>query len=267
VILSASVNLFDGEELLVPMLRALRPQVDHVSVVFQTISNWHQPTPVDLIGLIAELTRAGLIDDSVHYDPCHPDVVARSPAAHESAKRTIGLELARSWGASHMLSLDVDEFFDAAQFTAARAAIDAAGWDATACRIQEYHARPIYQRTTLADYDRIDLYVPFIYAIAPGAAFDPTIDFFCTVDPTRKLAHRAPHAFAPAALLMHHMLSVRRSWDSLLRKFTNSTSRSPLEPLELLADLVATFDPATHVAPSVRVVPDRFGIEAFWGSA
>ena len=39
--LSASINLFDGEELLFTSLTNLRPVVDHISVVYQLKSNFN----------------------------------------------------------------------------------------------------------------------------------------------------------------------------------------------------------------------------------
>jgi hypothetical protein len=38
--LGVSFNIFDGEEMLFFSLRNLRPMVDHINVVYQTISNY-----------------------------------------------------------------------------------------------------------------------------------------------------------------------------------------------------------------------------------
>jgi hypothetical protein len=114
-----------------------------------------------------------------------------------------------------------------------------------------------------------DLYVPFITAVGPGTRYDATLDYFCAVDPSRRTMAARSHAFAPSALLMHHMTTVRASVDSLTTKFANSTSRPPvcLEEPDLLARHVWQFDPRLDRAPVVDVVDDEFGIEPWTGGA
>src|SRR5262249_21123885 len=109
VVLSASINLFDGHELLAPLVASLRDQVAHLSVVYQTVSFWGNAAADTLWSSIEALVRDGRIDDVRHYDGSAR--LGWSAKEQEAEKRTLGLELARNAGATHYLSLDVDEFY------------------------------------------------------------------------------------------------------------------------------------------------------------
>jgi hypothetical protein len=258
--LSASINLFDGHELLPALLRNLRADVDHLSVVYQMMSWYGEPASIDLAPLLGALHRDGWIDEAVAYDrEALPNATVK---AHEARKRSIGAELGRSAGASHHLSLDVDEFYRASELRWAKQAIDRDGWDVTVCRFGDYHARPTYRCVELARFHGIDLFVPFICEIEPSTRVDAALDFFCAVDPSRRLPCRRPFVFPPDRLRMHHMTTVRGSRESLVSKFVNSSSRSifALEDPRDLASLVRRFDPSRDGAPRVTVVADEFGI-------
>ena len=55
MILSASINLFDGEELLDAKLRALRSEIDHISIVYQTRSYVGNPCSPLLLEILDHL--------------------------------------------------------------------------------------------------------------------------------------------------------------------------------------------------------------------
>jgi hypothetical protein len=258
--LSACINLFDGHELLVPLVKHIRPEVDHLSIVYQSFSFCGNPAADDLVPLIDTLKGQAWIDDVMQYDPS--SFPASTPKEHEARKRTVGFDAARAAGATHHLSLDVDEFYRAGEFRRAIRLICDEGFDATACRIQDYHARPIYRCRELARYHGIDLYVPFICRVDSNVHFDSALDFFCPVDPARRVRYKRPYVFPPDQLLMHHMTTVRGSRQSLVSKFVNSSSRSifSVEDPAKLAELVWHFDPQRDAKPNVSVVVDEFGI-------
>jgi hypothetical protein len=258
--LSASVNLFNGDELLLPALKSLRSSVDHISIIYQTISYWGNPAPETLTGSIVSAMEAGFADDAVEYDP--GEFPADAPKQHEARKRTMGISLAARKRATHFLSADVDEFYRPHEFRAAQQRIAAGGFDVTVCRIRDYHSRPVYRCADLAKYRQLDLYIPFICKVHDGVAFDPTLEFFCAVDPSRRLPCQHPHVFSPEELVMHHMTTVRRDRVSLASKFANAASRRgwELESPHALAELVWRFDPRIHKAPVVEIVADEFGL-------
>ena len=67
MILSASINLFDGEELLDAKLRALRSEIDHISIVYQTRSYTGNPCSPQLLGILDHLSKQGLVDELLEY--------------------------------------------------------------------------------------------------------------------------------------------------------------------------------------------------------
>ena len=259
---SASINIFNAEELLAPALASLRPHVDHISVVYQTVSYWGNPAAKTLLPAIDSALARGLADDVAQYRP--EKFPGDTPKRHEARKRTLGLDMALARKATHFLSLDTDEFYRPEEFCRAKQAIAAGGFDVTVCRIQDYHSRPIYQYRDLARYRDLDLYVPFICRVREGLAFDSTLDFFCAVDPSRRLPFARPHVFRPGELVMHHMTTVRCDRRSLISKFANAASRPvwQVEDPRELAGLVWNFDPRDHSAPPVTVVADEFQLGA-----
>lgn len=48
-----SYNLFDGEELLESSIKSIRDNVDYISVVYQTVSNFGNPCSEDLVTLLS----------------------------------------------------------------------------------------------------------------------------------------------------------------------------------------------------------------------
>jgi hypothetical protein len=262
VILSGSVNLFDGAELLPALLRVLRDELDHVSVVYQECSNWGSPIETDFGVTLRDLVGEGWVDEILCYEPGR---LRGAPKQHEARKRTLGLDLARAAGATHFISLDVDEFYRADELRRAKALIVHYRYDATTCRIQDYHSRPIFRCVGLSRYLGMDLCVPLIYEIGDRQAFDVALGYFCCVDPSRRLPYTKPYLFPPDEILMHHMTTIRRSRASLAAKFANSSSRSVYESHWDLADLVWDFDPRRARSPRVEIVADEFDIES-WGS-
>jgi hypothetical protein len=259
MILSGSINLFDGAELLPALLEVLRSELDHISVVYQLHSNYGNRADPEHTAALTELARRGWVDDVLYYHPEH----ARGPAVrHETRKRTLGLHLARRAGATHFITLDVDEFYRAAELRQAKHEVELNGFDVTACRVQNYHCRPTYRCVGLDRYVGLDLHVPLIHEIGEHRAFDPSVEYFCCVDQTRRMRYAKPYRFPAEVIVMHHMTTVRRSWQSLVEKFTNSSSPSPFITPTELANLVWAFKPGPASRPSVDVVLDEFRIEA-----
>ena len=67
--LGVSYNIFDGEELLEGSIKQIRSEVDYISVVYQTVSNFGNPCNTDLVPLLERLKSEGLIDELFEYNP------------------------------------------------------------------------------------------------------------------------------------------------------------------------------------------------------
>ena len=62
MILGVSYNIFDGEEVLEGSIKQIRDQVDFISVVYQTKSNFGNTADSNLVPLLENLKSRGLID-------------------------------------------------------------------------------------------------------------------------------------------------------------------------------------------------------------
>ena len=208
--LSAAYSFFDGGELLVRSIENLRPLVDHLSVCFQLVSNLGNPMSEVSREALAEVAHRGLADDLV---PFTPDPVIRA-GRNEFAKRSVGLDLARRAGADHLLLMDADEFYEAAPFVAAKAAIDAHGWASTSVGFLNYYRHPTWRLTPTAGT------VPFIARCSLDLEFAAGHPYL--VDPTRspRVDPNHHHHFPSSVIQMHHLTGVRHD---LEEKLANSS--------------------------------------------
>lgn len=60
--------MFDGEELLESSILSIRNVVDHICIVYQTISNYNQPCNPHLESFLNYLKEEHLIDSIIHYE-------------------------------------------------------------------------------------------------------------------------------------------------------------------------------------------------------
>lgn len=273
--IGASYNLFDGEELLEASIKSVRNSVHHISVVYQTVSNFGNPSSSDLEEKLQDLKQKRLIDEIYHYVPD----LKKLPTENEKRKRDIGLKLAKKSGCNYFMSLDTDEFYDEEQFEKAVSKIIKYNIKSSAVGIVEYLKSPENQLICGYSFtpDRSELYnfyVPFIIKINKFAPQKHGEGYFpCIVDPTRKLYHHGRfRLFSLQEIAMHHMSTVR---DDLEKKFANSSLVNPSKDdenyLKSLQNEVLTFefensktlpdDCAVFRKSIVRKVKNQFNIE------
>lgn len=267
MVLSVSINLFDGEELLPAMLASLRPEVDYITIIYQRVSYGGRGCSSTLIDTIGYLTSAGLIDDVYEYEVDSSGYEV-NPQIYEAEKRNIGLEMARTYGATHFISLDTDEFIETSVLALAKERTIEHGFDATACKLVDYWISPKYQIPGFGMAWSDFLYIPLIYQIKPDSHFtskNTDWDFFCVADTTRKLPYKKPHCFEDD-IFVHHMLTVRASKERLLSKYLNRSSYiPPALPAENLVDLYWAWSAGESWGPAVNLRDDIFGIEKSFG--
>jgi hypothetical protein len=261
--LSVSYNVFDGLELLEPSLENIRPCVDHISIVYQKVSNYLQKTDFDFDNYFDRLKNKNLFDDISIYIPTFPRPVivgfigARECHWNEIRKRKFGLELARKNSCTHFLPMDVDEFYDREQFLTCKKMIEENGWDSTACSIQDYYSRPIYRVKELANY-----FVPFIQSV--GMDMEVDAPYFVKVDPARRfIQYKNEHLFSEKEIIMHHMTTCRQDKKSLESKYMNSSARINFKNIPLMINNILEFNPGKDL-PQVEIVEDEFKIEKYW---
>ena len=218
--LSASINFFNAEELLFEVVRNIRPVVEHLSIVYQKISNWGEPMSDEAKIVIQKLKDENLIDDFVCFYPN----LNQNAARNEFNKRKIGLKLAKKANATHFLLMDADEFYDKEQFLQAKQIIEAENITYSCIHSYFYLHQPYY-RSELPDTTN----VCFITKITQELLFEYAQKFpIDYIDPTRRLLNESGkfRFFELDIIVMHHMNFVRKSFDS---KLTNTSSASNLK--------------------------------------
>jgi len=216
--ISASYNVFDGEELLEKSISSIRDSVDFISVVYQTISNFGNNCSPDLEDILHDLRDKGDVQELVKYTPELP----LKPHSNELTKRNIGLNLAKQNSCTHHMSLDCDEFYIHKEFEKAKQIILDEDIDCAICGIQSYYKEP----TIIIDPPDPTL-VAMIYKINSYSEFKLHQDLgYDKIDPTRRIKSTKVKKFERDQLLMHHMSYIRKDIRS---KAENSSARCNFE--------------------------------------
>lgn len=209
--IGASYNLFDGEELLKYSIQSIRDNVDYISVIVQTQSNFGNPCNPGLMDTVIDLADQGLIDHVVSYTP----ELGKHPHYNELRKRNLGLMYSKNQGCTHHLSIDADELYDADQFAEARRIMFEEGFDSSVCRLLTYYKNDHTVLDPMENY-----YVSFLFKIR---SFNYNIiPFPVLVDPTRRMEPGNLRIFASPELVMHHFSYVRKD---LKIKLENSSAK------------------------------------------
>lgn len=255
--LSAAYNYFDGGELLVESVKALRPHVDHISVVTQTVSNYGNPQSPQAAEALEQLSSLGLIDD---IDVYRPDL-GIGGVRNQFLKRSRGLELARAAGCENFVFVDADEFYDGPSFVAARQAFEASNWRSSSVHVMNYYGKPTLRMAAPVGV------APFICRVSETHEFGAAHPY--RVDPTRAVRSTFnTHRLFPATdIVMHHMTGVRKDIGEKLR---NSSLNDDPDAIRYWRDLYAVIPHITAGRNSVangesyeiEEVPDRFGLAA-----
>ena len=201
--LGAAYNVFDGEELLKDSIRSIKPNVDYVVIVYQTVSNFGNPAHPKLEARLKHLVSIGLVDELIKYELrefsneekvalCSPitteiggpPTVVATQFFHELKKREIGRQACASRGCNYFMSMDTDEFYKTDELAYAKRKIIEDGLDGTACKMRFYFKEPTYE---MLPFDEMNQ-VPLIYKIQEGSSLLLAHPYPCTVDPTRRMS-------------------------------------------------------------------------------
>ena len=219
--LGISYNLFDGKELLESSIKSVRNEAFHINVVYQTTSYYGNKAETDIEKFLLHLKAKGLIDEIHHYNE---DFSKPQKHYYERKKRDIGLQIAKKFGCTHFLSMDVDEFYDEKQLNFAKSFIEQNKIKTSAVSILEYLKNPQYRFVNsyaFTPQDDYNFYVPFIMKINKILPQKHTGKFYpCHVDPSRSLNNKEKfYLFSKQDVVMHHMSTVRKN---LHKKYANS---------------------------------------------
>jgi len=223
--IGVSYNLFDGEELLESSIKSIRNNVDYISVVYQTVSNFGNECNEGLVPLLEELKSKGLIDELFEYRP----KVNKGGHYNEIKKRNLGLYISEGVDCTHHMAMDSDEFYADEQFKFMKKTINEGRYDSAACQMTTYYKEPIYRLEPKEEY-----YVSLLFRIRNGVEFVIGHPFPVLVDPTRRMDGGVScKIFSRDEIEMHHMSYVRKN---LRTKLQNSSASPNFKNINKLVD-------------------------------
>jgi hypothetical protein len=212
--LGISYNVFDGEELLENSIKSIRKNVDYISVVYQTTSNFGNPSDEGLVPLLEKLEKDGLIDELFMYKP----TLNKGGHYNEIRKRNLGLYISEGAKCTHHMAMDSDEFYTNDQFRFMKETMLEGDYDSSACQMITYYKDSNYRLDPKEEY-----YVTLPFKIKQGVEFVMGCPFPVLVDPTRRMEHGKYKIFSRDEIEMHHMSYVRKD----IRKKLQNSSASP----------------------------------------
>ena len=240
--LGISYNVFDGEELLIYSLLSVRQVAHHISVVYQTTSNYGNENP-KLKMELEQLQDRGLIDKLFLYEPQTFDTetndkhtigsVARVICVDDKGKRTwrngtlneiekreIGLKIAKANKCDVYMSMDADEIYDTPKLMDALSNFAIGDYDSSFCQMRTFYKFPTHQIDPPETY-----YVPLFYKINKDSKMDfiHNNDFPVSCDPTRRMKAGYVRIFSRDEIEMYHYAYVRKDIES---KVKNSSAQA-----------------------------------------
>lgn len=191
--LAAVYICWDGEELLPYSIANILPLVDDIIIVWSRKSNK---------GEIGNFNPEQFKYHLVNHEPD----LSLTPHDNERAKRNAGLDEAKRLGFTHFLMLDCDEFYDHAQFKAAKQKIIERRLNGLICDVQVFFGSP---ELTIGKDPATR--VPFIHRIFPNLKFKQSRHYpfaydknGCRIDPTRQLNVKTGVEFDKDLTMLHY---------------------------------------------------------------
>ena len=222
--LSISYNIFDGEELLETSINSVRKIADHISVVYQTTSNFGVKNE-KIEPYLKELQAKGLIDKLFLYEPDlikseSGEVNWKSGTINELEKRQIGLKIAKANGYKIFMNMDADEVYDTKQLFDALSNFVIGDYDSSFCQMKSFYKLPTMELVPPETY-----YVPLFYKINKNSKLEriENKDYPVICDPTRRMKAGYVRIFNREEIEMYHYSYVRKDIES---KVLNSSSQS-----------------------------------------
>lgn len=219
--LGLSINVFDGTELLEPLIKELRSEIDVVVISFQTKSYCGNFIADEDLNEIVRLREIGLIDHVLEFVP---DTTIDN-RQEETRKRNESIDFLENLGCSHVLNIDSDEFYNLGDFISAKKYIESNECLITYCTYLNYYK----------DFEHVLVYpfvtyVPFI----TSSKFRFKYNHWCIAgasDPTRRYEAYALKEIDEAItkiipddiLMMHHASWIRKD---IRKKLENWSAKS-----------------------------------------
>lgn len=205
-----SYAVFDGEELLQRSLESMRAHVNYINIVYSPESYYGDLGNPELPAMLEALKCEGLIDEIVMFRIDNPAPKGDRDAKQllHRAKRNRGLSAASSAGCDYFMSMDTDEFYDAAAVEKAKAKIVGQGITHSFAHILNYGRLP----TQLSNSRKWEYYVPFFSRLTPSSRLGENACAPCHCDHARLSSHyKDAKYYVLDDIFMHHYTRVRRN--------------------------------------------------------
>lgn len=240
-----SYSVFDGYELLEKSIDSIRQSADYINVVYQKVSWYGMPADAQLLPVLEELKRSGLIDELIEFSPNFK----RRPGENEAAKRNLGLTYAKKAGGTYFMTMDADEFFIREEVEVAKRTLIENDITHSYCSIVVYGIKPTERLLTSSP-----LSIQFFSKIKRRSRLGKNDRAIALIDPTRRLSHfsNAKYYYLPGCQ-MHHMTYLRKDIDGKMRNSSNKTANKI--SLKMIEKQLSGIPKA--------IVPNRFDIPDF----
>lgn len=212
--LGAIYTVFNGLELLEGSISQIISELDHVVIVYQTLSNRGNSDP-GVERFVMSLMEK-MKDRKIMAIPFYPDMKTGTKE-NERAKHNLGLDILKKLGCTHFMLSACDHYYFNEDFK--RAKIKAEAFDVTLTGMFTYYKKPEWQLTPREDY-----YMPFICRLYSNTRYVNTQWPAYKVDPAVRVAPASLFFLFPEnEILMHHYSMIRENIDS---KFDNAAASS-----------------------------------------
>lgn len=256
--LVAIYNVWDDWDLLELSIKNIGPLVDGVFVIYSLKSNYGEDgDPYSFWNTYRMGPELAINVNSYLREP-----ILHHPLHAETDKRNYGLEKARELGYTHFITMDADEFYDPAEFQAAK---------------DQFHVKPdlqglvvesqVYFKSPTLTIGKDITLVPHIHKLTPTIRheFNKNYPFAWSgkqirIDPTRSLNINSGVEMFDC--ILHHYSWCRKDY---AKKIRNSTAKANLERSTIVRDLEHAKEGyfcQFYQKPLVRV-PNRFGIPEY----
>lgn len=261
--LGVSYSLFCGEELLKCSILSIRGSVDYINVVWQEYSWTGEKANEKIEALLQQFVQEGLINNIIKFE-FDPYKKINKYGRLLNKKKNLGLRDLKKHGCTHVMLMDVDEFYRFEEFSKAKQFVYEKKITHSACSIYDYRILPIYRQNEPCDYC-----VPFIFKLTWFSRVSGLLRMPCYVDPNRTFPF-IPfiHKFYYLNMInMHHMTGVRKNYAKKLRNTLSHYSENGKKAIKEYAGLQKKMEKMTEeeiLESGYIKVPDEFKILEKW---
>jgi hypothetical protein len=207
--LGASINIFDGEELLLDLIYSVRQEVDYLSIIYQGVGHWgNNLANPHLLEFLQSLKDVGLVDEVYEWKTNGAALDVEEFNSLDMRKREKGLQLARDNGCTHFLNLDNDELYTHSDLAYMKRVVmgrKGRGIDYSVLRHFQY-----YKSSDLILRHKEQEYVMGIIPLRAATKFEYGVFSPFPIDPGRKVRGNKIMEFWRFEVCMHHLSYVRK---------------------------------------------------------